>query len=198
MAIEVKPEVVLPPVALRWPLSDAQFAELCHLNPDLCLEYTSTGDLIIMPPTGGETSERNASLTADFVHWNRTSGAGVVYDSSAGFILPNGAKRSPDVAWVLRARRDALTAEARRGFVPLCPDFVLELRSPTDRLSTLQDKMQEYVDNGARLGWLIDPGERVVYVYRPEHDVERLENPETLSGEEVLPGFELRLVGMWD
>ena len=114
-------------VTLNWPLTDDQFAELCVLNPDMRFEYTSTGDLIIMPPTGGDTSERNASLTADFVNWNRVSGMGVVYDSSGGFILPNGAKRSPDVAWLQRDRRDALTAEERRGFIPLCPDFVLEL-----------------------------------------------------------------------
>jgi Uma2 family endonuclease len=184
-------------VTLHWPLTDDQFAKLCSLNPDLRFESTSTGDLIIRPPTGSETSERNADLTADFVIWNRASGAGAVYDSSGGFILPNGARRSPDVAWVALERRNAFTAEQRQGFLPLCPDFVLELRSPSDRLAALQDKMQEYLDNGARLGWLIDPLERVVYVYRPEEAVERLEAPEEVSGESVLSGFVLRLRTVW-
>ena len=184
-------------VTLHWPLTDDQFAKLCSLNPDLRFESTSTGDLIIRPPTGSETSERNADLTADFVIWNRASGAGAVYDSSGGFILPNGARRSPDVAWVALERRNAFTAEQRQGFLPLCPDFVLELRSPSDRLAALQDKMQEYLDNGARLGWLIDPIERVVYVYRPGKAVERLEAPEEVSGESVLSGFVLRLRTVW-
>jgi Uma2 family endonuclease len=163
-------------VTLHWPLTDDQFAKLCSLNPDLRFESTSTGDLIIRPPTGSETSERNADLTADFVIWNRASGAGAVYDFE---------------------RRNAFTAEQRQGFLPLCPDFVLELRSPSDRLAALQDKMQEYLDNGARLGWLIDPLERVVYVYRPEEAVERLEAPEEVSGESVLSGFVLRLRTVW-
>lgn len=184
-------------VTLHWSLSDDQFAKLCHLNPEMRLESTSTGDLIIMPPTGSETSEQNADLTADFVIWNRETGAGAVYDSSGGFILPNGARRSPDVAWVSLERRNAFTAEQRQGFLPICPDFVLELRSPSDRLSTLQDKMQEYLHNGARLGWLIDPIERVVYVYRPGEAVERLEAPKEVSGESVLPGFVLKLGAVW-
>ena len=120
-----------------------------------------------------------------------------MYDSSSGFILPNGARRSPDVAWVQRARHDALTAEEKRGFVPLCPDFVLELRSPSDNLRLLQAKMDEYRDNGARLGWLIDPVERVVYVYRPGEATERLDAPLEVSGEPVLPGFVLRLEDIW-
>jgi Uma2 family endonuclease len=184
-------------VTLHWPLTDNQFAKLCSLNPEMRFESSSTGDLIIMPPTGSETSERNANLTADFVIWNRASGAGAVYDSSGGFILPNGARRSPDVAWVSLERRNALTAEQCQGFLPICPDFVLELRSPSDRLATLQDKMQEYRHNGARLGLLIDPIERVVYIYRPGEAVERLEAPEEVSGESVLPGFVLRLRAVW-
>ncbi|HXV83047.1 MAG TPA: Uma2 family endonuclease [Candidatus Binatia bacterium] len=184
-------------VSLHWPLSDEQFAKLCALNPEMRLEYTSTGDLIIMPPTGMDTGERNASLTAAFVVWNRTQGRGVVCDSSSGFILPNGAKRSPDVSWITLERRNALTEEQRRGFPPLCPDFVLELRSSSDRLSDLQDKMQEYVENGARLGWLIDPIERTVYVYQPGEAVERLDNPTEVSGEAVLAGFVLQLKDIW-
>ena len=193
----IAPKTPTSTVTLHWPLTDDQFAKLCHLNPEMRFESTSTGDLIIMPPTGSETGERNADLTADFVIWNRASGAGAVYDSSSGFILPNGARRSPDVSWVALERRNAFTAEQRQGFLPICPDFVLELRSPSDRLATLQDKMQEYLDNGARLGWLIDPIERVVYVYRPGAAVERLEAPGKISGEPVLPGFVMRLGAFW-
>ena len=193
----IAPKAPTSAITLHWPLTDDQFAKLCHLNPEMRFESTSTGDLIIMPPTGSETGERNADLTADFVIWNRASGAGAVYDSSSGFILPNGARRSPDVSWVSLERRNVFTAEQRQSFLPICPDFVLELRSPSDRLATLQDKMQEYLDNGARLGWLIDPIERVVYVYRPREAVERLETPGELSGESVLPGFVLRLGAVW-
>lgn len=150
-----------------------------------------------MPPAGMATGERNASLTAAFVVWNRTQGRGVVCDSSSGFILPNGAKRSPDVSWIALERRTALTEEQRRGFPPLCPDFVLELRSSSDRLSDLQGKMQEYVENGACLGWLIDPIERMVDVYRPREAVERLDNPTEVSGEPVLAGFVLQLTDIW-
>lgn len=184
-------------VSLHWPLTDDEFAKLCALNPEIRLEYTCTGDLIIMPPTGMDTGERNASLTAAFVVWNRTQGRGVVCDASSGFLLPNGAKRSPDVSWITLARRNALTEEQRRGFPPLCPDFVLALRSSSDRLPDLQEKMQEYVENGARLGWLIDPIERVVYVYRPGDTVERLDDPREVLGEPVLAGFVLRLSDIW-
>lgn len=184
-------------VTLHIPLTDDQFTELCTNNPDLRFEYTCTGDLIIMPPTSSDTGERNASLTADFVIWNRSIGAGRVFDSSTGFILPNGAKRSPDVSWICHERWDALSDRERQGFARICPDFVLELKSPTDRLSLLQDKMQEYLDNGARLGWLIDPAARAVYVYRPGEAVEYLEAPTEVSGEPVLPEFALRLATVW-
>lgn len=173
-------------VTLHWPMSDEQFAALCALNPKRRFEYTSTGDLIIMPPTGGDTGHSHANLTAYFTLWARQDGTGLIFDSSTLFILPNGAKRSPDVSWIRRERWQALTAEERRGYPPLCPDFVLELRSPADRLSTLQDTMQEYCDNGARLGWLIDPLERVMYIYRPGEQVERLEAPVKVSGDPVL------------
>lgn len=180
-------------VALHWPLTDDQFARLCALNPDMRFEYTSTGDLLIMPPTGGDTGHINANLTTDFTLWARQDGSGLIFDSSTLFVLPNGARRSPDVSWVQRARWDALAPEEQRSYPPLCPDFVLELRSPTHRLAPLQDKMQEYCDNGARLGWLIDPIERIVYVYRPGEAVERLVAPMEVSGEPVLAGFVLRL-----
>lgn len=184
-------------VSLHWPLSDDEFAKLCVLNPEMRLEYTSTGDLIIMPPTSSETGERNASLTADFVIWNRSTGAGRVFDSSTGFVLPNGAKRSPDVSWISNQRWNVLSDEQQQGFAQLCPDFVLELRSPSDRLLDLQGKMQEYLDNGAHLGWLLDPIERVVYIYRPGEAVERLDDPREISGEPVLAGFVLQLGNIW-
>jgi Uma2 family endonuclease len=184
-------------VTLHWPLSDDQFARLCALNPEMRFEYTSTGDLIIMPPTGGDTGHTNANLTTDFTIWSRQDASGLIFDSSTLFILPNGAKRSPDVSWIRRDRWEALPPEDRRGFPPICPDFVLELRSPSDALHTLQDKMQEYLDNGVHLGWLIDPIERVVYIYRPGEVVERLEVPREVSGEPVLPGFVLRMSAVW-
>ena len=184
-------------VTLRWPLSEEQFAKLCELNPEIRFEYTSTGDLLIMPPTGGDAGHTNANLTTDITLWSRQDGSGLVFDSSTLFALPNGARRSPDVSWVRRDRWEALSPEERRGFSPLCPDFVLELRSPSDALRMLQDKMQEYIDNGASLGWLIDPIERMVYVYRPGASVERLEAPEEVWGEPVLPGFVLQLGSIW-
>jgi Uma2 family endonuclease len=184
-------------VSLHWPLSDEDFAKLCALNPEMRLEYTSTRDLIIMPPTSSETGERNASLTADFVLWNRSRGAGRVFDSSTGFMLPNGAKRSPDVSWISTQRWDALSDEQQHGFAQICPDFVLELRSPSDRLLDLQGKMQEYLGNGAHLGWLIDPLEHRVYIYRPGEAVERLDDPREVSGEPVLAGFVLQLSHIW-
>jgi Uma2 family endonuclease len=195
MAIATAP----PPatITLHWPLSDDQFARLCALNPEMRFEYTSTGDLIIMPPTGGDTGHTNANLTTDFTIWARQEGSGLVFDSSTLFILPNGARRSPDVSWMRRERWEVLAPEDRRGFPPICPDFVLELRSSSDALRTLQEKMQEYLDNGVRLGWLIDPSERVVYVYRPGETVERLEAPREVSGESVLPGFVLSTSAVW-
>jgi len=137
-------------VTLHWPISDDQFAKLCALNPEMRFEYTSTEDLIIMPPTGGDTGHLNANLTTDFTLWSRQDGSGLIFDSSTLFVLPNGAKRSPNVSWIRRDRWEALRPEERRGFSPICPDFVLELKSPSDQLRTLQDRMQEYLDNGAR------------------------------------------------
>ena len=194
--------VEIPPLVLRLApvidMSDEQFFELCHLNRDLRLERTSQGDLVIMPPTGGETGRTNFELTVCFGHWVHADGTGVGFDSSTGFALPNGAKRSPDLAWVKRERWEALTLEQRQQFPPLCPDFVLELRSPSDALEYVQTKMQEYLDNGAHLGWLIDPIEKKVYIYRPQTPVACLDNPQTISGELVLPGFVLELGRVWN
>ncbi len=178
-------------------LTENQLLELSGLNRDLRLEMTAEGDLIVMPPAGGESSDRNAEITMQLRLWAKQDGTGATFDSSGGFVLSNGAIRSPDASWVERSRLDALTDEQRRKFLPLCPDFVVELRSPTDSLSVLQDKMQEYLDNGARLGWLIDPEDRRVYVYRPGAPVQRLEAPEKVSGDPVLPGFVLDLREVW-
>jgi len=178
-------------------MSDDEFFEFCQRHPDLRLERTSEGDLIIMPPTGGETGRRNFTLAGLFFNWVEADGTGEGFDSSTIFKLPNGAERSPDVAWVRRERWEALTPEERRKFPPLCPDFVIELRSDTDRLRTLQEKMQEYLDNGAQLGWLLDPLERKVWVYRPGAEVRCFNHPARVSGEPVLPGFVLQLERIW-
>lgn len=182
---------------MQGAMTDDELFEFCQLNPDWRIERTAGGELIIMPPGGGETGIQNSQLNRLLGNWAEADGTGVVFDSSTGFTLPNGAKRSPDAAWLLRSRWEALTLEERRKFPPLCPDFVIELRSPTDTLAPLQDKMAEYITNGARLGWLIDPQERKVHVYRPDAQAVCLENPQQLSGDPVLPGFVLDLAKIW-
>jgi Uma2 family endonuclease len=175
------------------PLNDEEFFEFCQLNPGLHIERTSNGEVVIMPPHGGESGKQGMEAGGSLWQWAKTDGTGIVFGSSTGFTLPNGAVRSPDLAWVRRARWEALTKEERKRFPPLCPDFVGEIRSPSDRIAGLQEKMQEYIDNGAELGWLIDPIERKVYVYRPGTQVVCLNDPETISGEPVLPGFTLNV-----
>ena len=201
MSTSILPAVEVPFVlhlgALSKKLDDADFYELCQANQDWRIERTSDGDIIVMPPTGGETGRRNFYLSVSFGTWARADGTGVGFDSSTVFSLPNGARRSPDLAWVKLSRWYALTDEQRRGFPPLCPDFVIELRSHTDSLSALQDKMQEYIANGTKLGWLIDPIDRKIYVYRPQTDVECLEDPASISGEGLLEGFTLALAEVW-
>ncbi|MDQ1612713.1 MAG: hypothetical protein QOG00_2644 [Pyrinomonadaceae bacterium] len=179
-------------------MSEHEFYEFCQLNRDLRLELTSEGDLIIMPPTGSKTGIRNSKLTLRLAGWAEKDGMGQAFDSSAGFMLPNTAKRSPDFAWVSNERWNALTEEEQEEFAPLCPDFVVELRSRTDVLTNIQRKMEEYMDNGAQLGWLIDPQERRVYVYRPGAAVEELDDPRVVSGEPLLRGLELELQKIWD
>jgi Uma2 family endonuclease len=179
------------------PMTDEEFTQFCQLNADWRVERTAEGDLIVMPPAGGEKGIKNSQINRLRGNWAETDGTGVVFDSSTGFTLPNAAKRSPDAAWLLRSRWEALIPEQRRKFPPLCPDFVVELRSPTDLMETLQDKMAEYLANGARLGWLIDPEERKMYVYRLGVDVVCLENPIQLAGDPVLPGFVLNLAKIW-
>ena len=185
----------LGPIGQR--MSQDEYFDFCQRHPDLRIERTSEGDLIIMPPTGGETGRSNFSLSGLFANWVMADGTGVGFDSSTEFALPNGANRSPDVSWIRKERWEALTPSERKRFPPLCPDFVIELRSDTDRLSTIQAKMQEYIDNGAQLGWLIDPLQKKVWVYRLDTAVECLENPASVSGEPVLPGFVLPLDKIW-
>lgn len=174
-----------------------QFFEFCQINRELWIERTQEGDLIIMTPTGGETSWRNSELVTTLNIWAKQDGTGIVFDSSAGFDLPNGAMRSPDAAWVKRSRLETLTPEEKKKFLPLCPDFVIELRSPSDRLADLKEKMVEYIENGVQLGWLIDPEGRQVFVYETDGQMTHLENPTTLSGEPLLTGFSLGLSEIW-
>jgi len=178
-------------------MDDHGFFRFCQANRDLRIERNSKGDLIILPPVSGGGSRANAELTADFIIWARRDGTGSVFDSSGGFILPNGATRSPDVAWVRNDRLDALEDDALDEFVRLCPDFVLELRSPNDSLRTLNAKMREYLQNGARLGWLIDPQQKQVHVYRGRAEPEVLDNPAKIAGNPVLKGFVLSLAKVW-
>jgi len=178
-------------------LSDEQFFQLCQNNRDLRFERNHPGDLIIMSPTGGETGDRNSEINYQLRHWNKQSQGGKVFDSSTGFKLPNGADRSPDSAWIPLEKWQSLTFQQQQGFVPLCPDFVIELRSKSDNLNALQNKMQEYLANGTRLGWLINRQDRQVEIYRPDHGVEVLADPSHLSGEKILPGFVLDLAPVW-
>jgi Uma2 family endonuclease len=178
-------------------LSDDELFELCARNRELRIERTAEGDLIVMTPAGGASSHRNAEITRALGDWAAADGTGLVFDSSAGFLLPNGAMRGPDAAWILRSRLETLPAETKERFLPLVPDFVVELRSPTDRLATLQGKMEEYRDNGARLGWLVDPVERRIHVYRPGRPVDVLDQPREVSGEPELTGFVLPLESIW-
>ena len=179
-------------------LTSEQFYQLCEENPDLKLERSANGELIAMPPTGGETGKRNVKVTTQLDLWNEQTELGEVFDSSTGFTLPNKADRSPDASWVEKSRWSALTPEQREKFIPLCPDFVIELVSPSDSLKKSQEKMQEYMENGCRLGWLINRKKREVEIYRPGRDVEILQSPQTISGEDVLPEFVLNLQKIWN
>ena len=173
-------------------LSETEFYRLCQANQDVKLELTAEGRLIIMPPTGWETGHRNIGLAGRVDSWARRDGSGLAFDSSTGFRLPDGAIRSPDVAWVLRSRIEAIAPDPDK-FLPLCPDFVIELRSASDVLSDLQAKMQAYLDNGLALGWLISPQNKTVEIYRQDQAIETAVLAGVLSGEPVLPGFQLDL-----
>ncbi|QIZ71676.1 Uma2 family endonuclease [Oxynema aestuarii] len=190
-----------PPLVLQMSpaieMTDQQFFTFCQQNRDYRIERTATGEITIISPTGSETGNRNFDLILQFGIWTKQNQTGIGFDSSTGFTLPNGAIRSSDVAWIKRERWNALTPEQKQTFAPICPDFVVELRSPSDNLKTLQDKLQEYIENGVSLGWLIDRKERKVYIYRPDRAVECLENPATVSAEDILPGFVLNLSTIW-
>ncbi|WP_088889842.1 Uma2 family endonuclease [Leptolyngbya ohadii] len=179
------------------PLTDDQFYDLCRANPDLRIERNANGELVFMSPTGGETGKRNAKLTARFVIWSEQANLGEVFDSSTCFKLPNGAERSPDVAWVRQDRWDALTPEQKEKFPPIAPDFVLELMSPSDTLEATQAKMREYIENGVKLGWLVNRRDRQVEIYRAGQAVETLQAPGRLSGETILSNFTLNLEWFW-
>ena len=191
-------DALIPPelIGLRQ-VTPEQFERLCQDYSELRLELTSTGELIAMSGTGFETGRRNANLTSQLGTWSRTDGSGISCDSSTIFALPNGARRSPDASWVKREKLDHLSAHQRERFGPFCPDFVVELRSSSDRLADVRDKMLEYMENGASLGWLIDPYTRLVYIYRRDRELLILENPETVSGEPLLPSFTLNLTELW-
>ena len=178
-------------------LTDEQFYQLCLNNRDLRFERNANGDLLIMSPTGGETGNRNAGIIAQLWIWNNRDQLGMVFDSSTGFKLPNGADRAPDASWILLNKWNSLTPEQQKKFIPLSPDFVIELMSPSDELEKTQDKMQEYMDNGTRLAWLINRQDQQVEIYRQGKTVEILNSPNNLSGEDILPGFILDLAPIW-
>jgi Uma2 family endonuclease len=187
------------PLAIQWErgMTDDEYVEFCAENPDLRVERSAKGDILIMPPVGGESSFRNSELSAELRSWARKDGRGRAFDSSVEYFLPNGAAYSPDASWVLRSRLDKLTRDEKRKFPRLCPDFVIELMSPSDRLSKLKAKMREWMENGAQLGWLLDPDHRTAYIYRPDHEPEQIVNPERLAGEDPVAGFVLELADIW-
>lgn len=175
----------------------AEFYEFCQANRDLRIERSASGEVIIMPPAFSDTGNRNLKIAQQLANWADQDGTGEAFDSSSGFTLPNGATRSPDAAWIRLERWDALTEEEQASFAPICPDFVVELKSSSDTLSRLQAKMVEYLENGATLGFLIDRKQRQVHVYRPHREPEILENPDAVSGEPELPGFQLQMAKIW-
>jgi Uma2 family endonuclease len=189
------------PLRVNFPslvqMTNEQFYEFCQANGDLRIERTANGEVIIMPPAFSDTGNRNFNIAAQLGNWTEQDGTGIGFDSSTGFTLPNGAMRSPDASWIELERWNALTDAQKASFAPICPSFVIELRSSSDRLIKLQEKMQEYIDNGALLGWLIDRQNRKVYIYRPNREVEILDNPEAVSGNPELPGFVLRMGKIW-
>ena len=178
-------------------ISDEKFYQLCRHNPDVKLERNARGEILIMSPTGGETGNRNSEINAEFVIWNRKFKLGKVFDSSTCFKLPNGADRSPDLSWIKLERWEQLTPQQREKFPPIAPDFVLELMSPSDNLRETQAKMQEYIDNTVNLGWLINRQTKIVEIYRQGQKKEVLNYPQSLSGENILPGFSLDLTIVW-
>ena len=179
-------------------MTNELFEQFCALNDDLRIELTAEGIIEIMPPLKGDAGAKELDIGADLKIWSRTDASGIAFGPNAGFRLPNNALRAPDASWLSGARYDALTDEEKDSFIPVCPDFVVELRSDSDRLSVLQTKMEEYIANGARLGWLLDPLERRAHIYRPNMQPEILDNPEALSADPELPGFTLDLKPIWE
>lgn len=200
-SVVVNENASMAALVLHWPPSlqivNERFFDFCQANKELRIERTALGDCEIMAPTGGETGWRNLSLAAQLYNWAEQDGSGIAFDSSTGYTLPNGAIRSPDVSWVKRTRLAVLTPEQKQRFLPLCPDFLIELRSPSDSIKILQDKMQEYIENGARLGWLIDPESQRVLVFQPQVPMIILSKPEVLQADDVLTGFRLELLKIW-
>ena len=192
----------IAPVSLQFEpaitMTDEQFEQFCAQNDVLRIERNCEGVIEIMPPAFGPTSSKNGAITAQLGNWTYRDGNGVFFDSSGGFTLPNGAVRSPDASWISNRRYNALTAGEKNSFTPLCPDFVIELRSSSDRQSVVQAKMEEYMANGAKLGWLLDPLTRQAHIYRPGATVEILDNPDSLSADPELPGFTLDLKPIWE
>lgn len=195
VSTEIAPLVLQMSPAIE--MTNDQFFEFCQLNRDLRIERTAKGELIIMSPTGSETGNRNFDLIVQLGIWVRQDGTGIGFDSSTGFTLPDGSTKSSDAAWIKLERWNDISPEKQVKFAPICPDFVVELRSPSDNLQPIKDKLQEYIDNGALLGWLIDRKNRQVYIYRPQQEVECRDNPSILSGEPLLPGFVLDLSTIW-
>lgn len=190
------------PLVLQIPpsmqMTDEQFFEFCQVNRDLRIERNKFGELVIMPPTGSETGNREVNISGQLWVWSEQDGTGITFSSSTGFKLSTGAERSPDASWIKLERWNSLSPEQQRKFAPICPDFVVELKSPSDNLQTLKEKMEEYMNEpGIRLGWLIDRKQRKVYIYRPGLPEECLDNPDSVSGESVLPGFILNMSKVW-
>ncbi|MDZ8030062.1 MAG: Uma2 family endonuclease [Nostoc sp. DedQUE08] len=190
------------PLVLQIPssmqMTDEQFFEFCQVNRDLRIERNKFGELVIMPPTGSETGNREGNIFGQLWVWSEQDGTGITFSSSTGFKLSTGAERSPDASWIKLERWNALSPEQQRKFAPICPDFVVELKSPSDNLQTLKEKMEEYMNEpGIQLGWLIDRKQRKVYIYRPGLPEECLDNPASVSGELVLPGFILNMSKIW-
>jgi len=197
--MQIRVEESERPTAIQWErgMTDDQYFEFCANNPELRVERTAEGDIVIMPPAGFETGDRNSELIRQLRNWALDDRRGRVFDSNTEYLLPNGAAYAPDASWVLQSRLDRLTRDEKRKFPHLCPDFVIELMSPSDRLAKVKAKMGEWTANGAQLGWLLDPDHRTVYIYRPGREPEQLVNPERLAGEGPVLGFVLELAGIW-
>jgi Uma2 family endonuclease len=193
---------ILPPGRMEFipqkSMDEDEFFELCQRVDPLRLERDPNGRIIVMPPAGSYSSNRSVQIASQLQRWSKKTNRGIVFDSSGGFTLPNGATRAPDAAWVASHRLETLSQEEKEKFLPLAPDFAAEVRSQNDARSNLEAEMEEYVENGTRLGWLIDPYEKTVTVYQEDGSTEELDRPSTLSGEPVLPGFECTLECIWD